>query len=182
MFLEKKTDQEPKNNHFCLISDSIKIINQTVNDFIVEGMIDQQKIIYLYSNQNLPPFVPAVLPQFGSSSDLSKNQLEFMTFEPHVADGVIQSESLIACLRERFHKSLFAGYHSIRLINEMNFSSKWIQGVVDLERNMVIELLSAFPCSALCLYNPYMHYVKTIKEIIDLHPQTSDGRIAVGCS
>lgn len=171
MFLKKSHNNLPPNQHVCLISDSILSINQTVTHFILQGVFNNRKILYLFSSQCVQRSLPDVYPgsKFKGNDNIN-DSFQFIEFENHLENERIVVDSVTDHLSKSFEKAMATGFNGIVLINEMSFSSKWIQGVAALEAKINTELLACFPCSVLCIYNPKMHYAKTIKDVIDSHP------------
>jgi two-component system cell cycle sensor histidine kinase/response regulator CckA len=168
-------------DHLCLVYDSDEEWREAVVPFLVQGLKQDEKCIYIV-DWNTVERIRDILYEEG----LDATQLERLgqlslrdQSETYTDGGSFDPDRMIALLVSEVKKALSQGYRALRVTAEMTWFLRDHPGssrLAEYEARVNKDVFHAYPCLALCQYDRRRFPPELIREVILSHPFLLVGR------
>lgn len=162
-------------DHLCLLYETRDEWLQGIIPFILFGLEQNHKCLYISSNNPPPGEIERHLSDSGIDAPgrMAAGQFAILSQEQvYTPDNYFDPERTIKLLIEETQKALKEGYSALRATGEMDWALKGTLGSDKLSEYeaRLNDFFAGYPCIAVCQYDLSGFEADTIKEVIKTHP------------
>lgn len=168
----KNLDETIKiHDHICLIYEKEEEWEQIIIPFIIDGLKNNEKCIYI-TDQHKPNTIKKHLKEQGINPNNLKQFQILYADETYTKEGYFNPDKMIKILKRETEKAIKEEYTGLRVTGEMTWALKRVPGserLIEYEAKLN-KFFPKFKCVAICQYKKSAFEPETLKSIILTHP------------
>lgn len=168
-------------DHLCLIYESGEEWAQTIAAFILTGLKQGEKCVYI-ADDNSAQQIKAALRDGGLDGAAAERKGQLTVIQERDAytkEGFFDPDLMIKFLISETEKALSEGYPALRATGEMSWALRGCIGserLLEYEAKLNRDYFPKYPCLAMCQYDRRRFDPEIIKGVILTHPLLIRGK------
>ncbi|HDQ14803.1 MAG TPA: PAS domain S-box protein [Sediminispirochaeta sp.] len=170
----KQIEALKKGDHLCCIYQSEEEHEAVIRPFVLEGLTNKHKIIYIVDARTAETVV-SKLSKNGEDirGPLSRGQLVILDrSDTYTKNKIFDPDAMIELLEKETKKALEEGYRALRVTGEMSWALRNLPGTERLieYENKLNEFMPRHSCMAICQYDRRVFDPAILLDVLRTHP------------